>query len=132
MTRIETRECVVFFIYQSSFRTEGNDEQIAIYKENNPDVVDDVEYFDTMCKGVIENKEDLDARISKFLKKWTINRLPKLDLAILEASVYEILYMKDIPTSVTINEAVRLSKKFGTGDSASFVNGLLSSFEKSL
>ena len=81
---------------------------------------------------VIASREDLDEKISQFLKKWTINRIPKLDKAILETACYEILNFDDIPVSVSINEAVRLSKRYGTDDSSSYINGVLSSFEKSL
>ena len=132
MSRIETRENVVIFIYQAGFRKEPVEEQLEIYKENFPSVVEDAEYFDRVCLGVFARKEELDETISKFLKKWTLKRLPRIDLAILEASVYEIQFYEDIPTSVTINEAVKLSKKYGTEDSSAFINGLLSSFEKSL
>ena len=76
--------------------------------------------------------QELDDLISKFLVKWTISRLPRMDLAILETAAYEILYVDEVPTSVAINEAVKLSKKYGTPDSSSYVNGVLSSLEKSL
>lgn len=132
MSRIETREAVVFFVYQFGFRIESLDEQISIYMETNSHVEDDKEYFINTAKGVILNRESLDENISKYLKKWTINRIPKLDKAILEVAMYEISNSDDIPTSVAINEAVRLSKKYGTDDSSSYINGVLSSYEKSL
>lgn len=132
MSRIETREAVVFAVYQSSFRTEDFEDQLKIYIDNNPEVEDDKDYFITTALGVNDNKDKIDDMISKFLKKWTINRLPKVDRAILETAVYEILYCDDIPTSVAINEAVRLAKRYGTDDSSSYINGVLSSLEKSL
>jgi len=132
MSRIETREAAVFFIYQTDFRSEDLEDQIRIYIESNPSVEDDKEYFFSTVMGVMDNREGIDAKISSFLKKWTINRIPKLDRAILETAVYEIENVDDIPVSVTINEAVRLSKKYGTEDSSSYINGVLSSFEKSL
>lgn len=132
MSRIETREAAVFFIYQTDFRSEDLEDQIRIYIESNPSVEDDKDYFFSTVMGVMDNRESIDAKISAFLKKWTINRIPKLDRAILETAVYEIENVDDIPVSVTINEAVRLSKKYGTEDSSSYINGVLSSFEKSL
>jgi len=132
MSRIETRESAVFFIYQFDFRSEDIDTQIRLFLDENPHVDEDMDYFDKTVRGVIASRDDLDEKISKFLKKWTINRIPKLDKAILETACYEILNFDDIPVSVSINEAVRLSKRYGTDDSSSYINGVLSSFEKSL
>ena len=132
MSRIETRESAVIFVYQSTFKDISYEEQLDQYIALNEELLDDIEYFKTVTSGVIEKKEKLDEKISKFLKNWTINRLPRMDVAILEVACYEILYVDEIPTSVAINEAVKLSKKYGTPDSGSYVNGVLSSFEKSL
>ena len=132
MSRIETRESAVFFIYQYDFRHESLDEQIEIFVGENPGVKEDMEFFETTVRGVIANREKLDEKISGFLKKWTIKRIPKLDKAILETAFFEILNLDEIPVSVSINEAVRLSKRYGTDDSSSYINGVLSSFEKSL
>ncbi|MBR4494358.1 MAG: transcription antitermination factor NusB [Clostridiales bacterium] len=132
MSRIETREAVVFFIYQYEFRSENIEDQIKIYVENNQDLEEDIEYFRSTVTGIIDNRESLDESITKYLKNWTLDRIPKLDKAILETAIYEISYNDDIPTGVAINEAVKLAKKYGTDDSYSYINGVLSSYEKSL
>ncbi len=133
MSRIETREHAVIFIYQATFKENaGTDEHYSNYVALNDSIEEDIAYFDTLTHGVLNSKKELDETVSKFLKKWTVNRLPKIDLAILEVAVYEILNCSDIPTSVSINEAVKLAKKFGTDDSSTYINGVLSSFEKSL
>lgn len=132
MSRIETRESVVFFIYQHDFRIEHVSEQINLYIENNPSVEEDVEYFKSTVLGIVSMRDKLDEIISSYLKNWTLSRIPKLDKAILETAIYEISYNDDIPTSVAINEAVKLAKKYGTDDSSSYINGVLSSYEKSL
>ena len=132
MSRIETREAVVFFVYQYDFRKEQIDEQITLYINDHEDLQDDFEYFESTVKGIISNRDSLDESISKYLKNWTLDRIPKLDKAILETAVYEISSNDDIPTGVAINEAVRLAKKYGTDDSYSYINGVLSSYEKNL
>jgi len=132
MSRIETREAVVFFIYQFDFRSETIDEQISIYLNSNEELKDDIEYFTNTVKGIVANRDSLDESISKYLKNWTLDRIPKLDKAILETAIYEISYNDEIPTGVAINEAVKLAKKYGTDDSYSYINGVLSSYEKSL
>lgn len=130
MSRIETREAVVFFIYQFDFRSETIDEQISIYVNSNEELKDDIEYFTETVKGIVANRDSLDESISKYLKNWTLDRIPKLDKAILETAIYEISYNDEIPTGVAINEAVKLAKKYGTDDSYSYINGVLSSYEK--
>ena len=132
MSRIETREAVVFFIYQYEFRSENIEDQIKIYVDNNQDLEEDIEYFRSTVTGIIDNRESLDESITKYLNNWTLDRIPKLDKAILETAIYEISYNDDIPTGVAINEAVKLAKKYGTDDSYSYINGVLSSYEKSL
>ena len=132
MSRIETREAVVFFVYQFDFRSETIDEQISIFVDSNEDIKDDIDYFRSTVTGIITNRDSLDSSISSYLKNWTLDRIPKLDKAILETAIYEISYNDDIPTGVAINEAVKLAKKYGTDDSYSYINGVLSSYEKSL
>lgn len=133
MSRIETREHAVVFIYQAGFKeNQVFDEHFDKYVSLNDSLNDDLEYFKKVVSGVLNSKDEIDSKISGFLKNWTISRLPKLDVAVLEVAFYEILYCDDIPTSVSINEAVKLSKKYGTDNSQSYVNGVLSSFEKSL
>lgn len=77
---------------------------------------------------IIDKLDDIDKRISQVSKGWTIDRIGKVELAVLRLAVYEIVYDENIPTSVAINEAVELSKKFGPQDSYSFVNGILARF----
>ena len=77
---------------------------------------------------IIDKLDDIDKKISEVSKGWTIDRIGKVELAILRLAVYEIVYDENIPTSVAINEAVELSKKFGPQESYSFVNGILARF----
>ena len=71
--------------------------------------------------------------ISKNLKAgWKINRISKVSLALLRLAVYEMLYRDDVPVSVSINEAVELSKKYTVKDDTSFINGVLGAVAKSL
>ncbi|MBO4408151.1 MAG: transcription antitermination factor NusB [Clostridiales bacterium] len=132
MSRIETREHVLKFLYQNNFRKEELNVQMEDFKTRFTEVEDDYDYFSSVVKGLIESKEDIDSKIIPFLKNWKIERLPILERAIMEIAVFEILYCEDIPTSVSINEAVKLAKKYGNDKSSSYINGVLSNFEKSL
>lgn len=132
MSRIETREAAVSSVFQAGFRSDSIDDLLTVFKDNNPVIEGDEEYFDTVVRGVLENKEDIDSNISKYLKNWKLERLPMLDVAIMEVAIFEILNLDDIATSVSINEAVKIAKKYSTEKSSSYINGVLSSFEKNI
>ena len=132
MSRIETREQAFRFLFKVGFRTDPVADQLNDFKENNPEVTEDPVFFTDLIYGVINNREEIDEKFVPFLKKWKLERLPLTDRVILEIAVYEILNMDDIPTSVSINEAVKLAKKYGADSSSSYINGVLSTFEKSL
>ncbi|MDR0601881.1 MAG: transcription antitermination factor NusB [Treponema sp.] len=82
--------------------------------------------------GTIENIEAIDGMIRAHLKNWDISRLNRVDLAILRMSVYTLMFQTDIAPSITINEAIGISKEFGSEDSYRFVNGVLDSIRKAL
>ena len=132
MSRIETREHALELLFQIGFRNDPISDQINLFRETNPDIVEDEPYFLDIVYGVINSREELDEKFVPFLKRWKLERLPMTDRIILEISVYEILNVEDIPTSVSINEAVKLAKKYGTDSSSSYINGVLSNFVKSI
>ena len=132
MSRIETREHAMEFLFQSGFRNDPVSEQINLFREATPDIIEDEAYFLDVVYGVINNRDELDSKFVPFLKRWKLERLPRTDRIILEIAVYEIINVDDIPASVSINEAVKLAKKFGTSSSSSYINGVLSNFVKSI
>ncbi|MEQ9279513.1 MAG: transcription antitermination factor NusB [Balneola sp.] len=73
----------------------------------------------------LENEPELDEVIIKHIKNWEIQRLALIDRLILKMALCEFLYFEEIPTKVTINEAIEIAKKFSTGKSGRFVNGIL-------
>jgi len=132
MSRIETREHAMELLFQIGFRNDPISDQIDTFKENYPEVIEDEAYFLDIVYGVINSRDELDEKFVPFLKNWKLERLPQTDRIILEIAVYEILTVEEIPTSVSINEAVKLAKKFGTDNSSSYINGVLSNFVKSI
>lgn len=79
-----------------------------------------------------DNLHEIDNIISKNIENWTIDRLPKTELAILRNAVTEIIYIDSIPVKVSINEAIRMAKKYGDEKSYAFINSVLSKIVKSL
>jgi transcription antitermination factor nusB len=80
--------------------------------------------------GAVENIKIIDALISENLDNWAFERINSVDKAILRISVYSLLFQKDIPAAVVIDEAINLAKEFGTDDSYKFVNAVLDSIKK--
>ena len=80
-----------------------------------------------LVSGVIHNKEKIDHNIQSFAPAWPIEQIPVVDRNILRLAIFEILFDDKAPVKVAINEAVELAKRFGTGNSPKFVNGVLGS-----
>ena len=132
INRSEIREQAFKLIYSLEIqKKEPLEEQISLYIESNG--IEDkntITYIEDAVKGIDKNKEDIVEKIEKNLKKdWKIERISKVDLAILKLAIYEIKY-KEIPFKVVINEAVELAKKYGEDNSKNFVNGILASIVK--
>lgn len=132
MNRSEIREQAFKLIYSLEIqKKEPLEEQIELYIEtNNITNKNAVEYIKDAVFGIEKNREEIIEKIEKNLKsEWKIDRIAKVDLAILKLAIYEIKY-KDIPFKVVINEAVELAKKYGEDNSKNFVNGILASIVK--
>lgn len=99
-------------------------------KERTPE--DTLSFARLLIQGALENLPRIDETIRGQLENWDFSRLNKVDLAILRMSVYCLLCQSDIPPTVTIDEAVDISKSYGTADSYRFVNGVLDGVRKKL
>ena len=89
-------------------------------------------YIDSVVSGVANRTEDLNGEIQKYSIGWDVSRISRLTRCVLQLAIYEILYVEDVPTGVTISEAVRLAKKYDGDDTGAFVNGILGSFARAL
>jgi len=85
-----------------------------------------------LITGTIENIKKVDSMIKKHLENWDISRLGRVDLAVLRMSVYSLMFQTDVSPSIVIDEAIGISKEFGTDDSFKFINGVLDSIRRSL
>ena len=84
-----------------------------------------VTFGEELIHGVIEHSADIDSRIKGLAHNWEFERIAKIDLAILRIAMFEMVYRKDIPPVVSINEAIDLSKQFSNADAKRFINGIL-------
>lgn len=82
-------------------------------------------FGEEIIHGVIKNIAEIDGRIRGLAHNWEFDRIAKIDLGILRVAIYEMMFRKDIPPVVSINEAIDLSKQFSNADSKRFINGIL-------
>lgn len=87
------------------------------------------EYMNRMFEGVVANAEELDAHIAAHLRGWTIERISKVDLAILRLGAYELM-LKEVPAGIAINEAVELANQYSADKAGAFINGVLGSLSR--
>ena len=87
------------------------------------------DYMNRMVSGVIAKAEELDQQISAHLRSWSIERVTKVDLAILRLGAYELM-LGEVPAGVAINEAVELANQYSTDKAGSFINGVLGSLSR--
>lgn len=89
----------------------------------------ETEYMNGMYDGVVSNREEIDRQISDHLRGWTIDRLSRVDLAILRLGVYELM-LKETAAGIVINEAVELANQYSTEKAGAFINGVLGSISR--
>ena len=83
-----------------------------------------------LISGTVEHWDEIDAVITAQLRNWQFDRVSKVDLALLRISVFQMLFVKDIPPKVVIDEAIDISKRFSSDDSYRFINGVLDGLRK--
>lgn len=135
MNRRKSRELSMKLLYQLCVNKEEYQDVIDNLKESiecdlkteeDIDLKDiDMDYIKRIIKGVEENKEIIDFELEKYLVKWKISRISKIDLTIMRICTYEIMFESDIPDNVSINEAVELAKVYSDEKSGAFINGVL-------
>ena len=131
ISRYKEREQAFLICFEKMF-SDASISEISECAEESRD--DNFSQFALQCaKGVEDNLEEIDTIISDHLSaKWKLNRISKVSLSILRLAVYEMKFVEDIPTNVTINEAVELSKKFSGEEEYKFVNGILGAVSKDI
>lgn len=128
MTRREAREQALCLVFEKQFQAEPIPEIIMLAREArelNPDP-----FAEELAAGVFEHLEEIDETIRKYSIGWSMERLSRVVLSLLRIAIFEMIYIEDVPVSVTINEAVELAKTYGGDGDAPFVNGILGSLAR--
>jgi N utilization substance protein B len=100
-------------------------DDLRVFFENMEQPRDHYAFGEELIHGVIAHAADIDARIKGLAQNWEFDRIARIDLAILRLAMFEMIYRKDIPPVVSINEAIDLSKQFSNADAKRFINGIL-------
>lgn len=127
MNRARSREVAMEIMYQLEIHKVYDQITMASLLSHYEEILD-LDYVNGLVNKWIENRETVESKISEHLKGWKIERLARIDLAILRLGVTEMLYVENVPNKVSVNEAVNLAKKYVDEKSGKFVNGVLSHF----
>ncbi len=124
--RRDGRVAAMQYLYSWSINAPENLlEDLRYFFENQEKPREHYAFGEELIHGVIEHIDELDARIKGLAHNWDFDRIARIDLAILRLAMFEMIYRKDIPPVVSINEAIDLSKQFSNADAKRFINGIL-------
>ena len=127
MSRSYARECTFKLVFSYLFSKEKDFSALEEFL-NEPKLKDEKGYLSEVYNGIINNYSQLSSEISKLSEGFKVDRIYKIDMAILLVAVYEMKYIDSIPPKVSINEALNLAKIYSTDQSSSYINGILKNF----
>ena len=131
MKRRKAREYALQLLFQIDFTNKQIDlKELEEFWSDKKEKRDVRGFTEDLVKGTLERINEIDRMIEKVTENWLLKRMAAVDRNILRFAAYEILYRKDIPSAVTINEAIEIAKKYSSIESASFLNGVLDRLAK--
>jgi N utilization substance protein B len=131
MRRRRAREYALQILFQIDFKgREISSNDFEDFWSGKDETGDVKKFAEEIVKGTIKSLDEIDSRIEEVAENWVLRRMAAVDRNILRFAAYEILYRKDIPSAVTINEAIEIAKKFSSSESAPFINGILDRLAK--
>ncbi len=131
INRREARRAAFELLFETEFREGEAREDIFALSLEAREIEEDA-YIKTVYFGVFEHKAEIDALIGKYARGWKTARISRVSRSILRLSIFEMLYLTDIPATVSINEAIELCKTFDEESARAFVNGILNSVKEEL
>ena len=131
MKRRKGREYALQLLFQTDF-TQGklNSKDIKEFWSDKKEAKDVKDFTEDLVRGTLGRLNEIDTIIETVTENWLLKRMSAVDRNILRFAAYEILYRKDIPSAVTINEAIEIAKKYSSTEAAPFLNGVLDRLAK--
>lgn len=130
MNRTESREQAFVFLFESTFGFNTAEEIINNAQLAREEKVS--EFSDKLFSGTIENQEKIDFYIEENIKHWSKDRLTRTAISVLRLAIFEMIFLKETPKNVVINEAIEIAKKYSTKEESSYVNGVLGTIANNL
>ncbi len=130
--RRKGRELAVQALYQIEVTGESSDAALRLFFEHCDAGSRAKDFAETLVLGVRAHQERLDELIAQASEHWRFERLSRVDLNVLRVAAYELLETREVPTSVVLDEAIEIARRFGTEESAVFVNGILDQIARRL
>lgn len=131
MKRRKAREYALQLLFQIDFTNKQIDlKELEEFWSDKKEKRDVRGFTEDLVKGTLERINEIDRMIEKVTENWLLKRMAAVDRNILRFAAYEILYRRDIPSAVTINEAIEIAKRYSSIESASFLNGVLDRLAK--
>ncbi|OGW40012.1 MAG: transcription antitermination factor NusB [Nitrospirae bacterium RBG_13_39_12] len=131
MKRRKAREYALQILFQADFTEKKiNSRDLEEFWLDKKYAKNTREFAEEIIHGTLSRLDEIDKMIEKFTENWILKRMAAVDRNILRFATYEILYRKDIPSAVTINEAIEIAKKYSSKESAPFINGILDRLAK--
>jgi N utilization substance protein B len=125
-TRRRARECALQLLYMWEFQRTLEHPGVGVFWVDRPaEEPATRDFASVLVEGVVEHLEEVDDLIRKASLNWRIDRMATVDRNILRLATYELMKVEDTPLKVVLNEAIELSKRYGSEDSSAFVNGVL-------
>ena len=128
MGRRNARKLAFYLLFQYDFVNNGDYEEVKniFLTVNSDDIAEnDREYIISKTNGTMSHLVEIDELLGTYAKGWSVDRMSKVDKAILRLAVYEIKYAPDVPDGVAVNEAVELAKTYSSDEAPAFINGIL-------
>jgi N utilization substance protein B len=130
-TRRKGRELALQALYQIEMTGDSSMAAIDLFLSHFEGTAKAKEFARRLVSGVVSQCAEIDRLIERSSENWKLMRLAKVDLIILRVATYEIVFCPDIPSNVSLDEAIEIGKRFGSDDSAGFINGVLNQIAQS-
>ena len=128
MTRSQSREVAFILLFEKTFTDDPFDELVERLSEGSQMEID--AFARSLAAGSIAHQNEIDDLLSSCSQNWKLGRISRVSLSAMRIAGYEMLYVDNIPVSVSINEAIELTKKYASPEDASYVNGVLGALAK--
>jgi len=128
--RRKAREAALQVLFQTEFNDNSVGDILNLFWKNKKADKEIREFSRALVENVLAHKEEIDSAIQFVSEHWRVSRMAVIDRCILRMAVSELVFDKDIPPAIVINEAIEIAKKYSSTKSATFINGILDAVKK--